>query len=220
MDTSPNQAQKVRFDEAGAAQMDRTAVEIFAPIYPVLAEQIVRRLGIIKGRCVEIGSGPGLLALSLARITELRMILVDAAMPMHMKAKKHLSASGLGRRFTLVCGDVHHIPLNDGSIHLVVSRGSVFFWERPEHAFREIHRVLAPSGRSYIGGGFGNAVLRDRICEKMTAIQPAWRKFRDCNLGEPTWRRFLSALHAAAISYDMISDDSGFWIIIKKESEL
>jgi SAM-dependent methyltransferase len=220
MHTSPNQIHEVRFDETGAAQMDRTAVEIFAPIYPILAEQIVRRLGITKGRCVEMGSGPGLLALSLARITELRMILVDAAMPMHMKAKKHLAAAGLGRRFTLVCGDVHYIPLNDGSIHLVVSRGSVFFWEHPEHAFREIHRVLAPSGRAYIGGGFGNADLRDRICEKMTAIQPAWRTFRDRNLGEPTWRRFLSALHAAAIPYDMISDDSGFWIIIKKESEL
>lgn len=217
METSPNQTQEVRFDEAGAAQMDRTAVEIFAPIYPVLANQIVRRLGITKGHCVEIGSGPGLLALSLAAVTELKMILLDASMPMHMKAKRRLAASGYDRRFTLLCGDVHHIPLNDDSVELMVSRGSIFFWEHPERAFGEIHRVLAPSGRSYVGGGFGNAHLRDRICEKMTAIRPDWRTFRDRNLGEPTRQKILSALHAAAVHYDIINDDSGFWIIIKKE---
>ena len=50
METSPSQTREVRFDEAGATQMDRTAVEIFAPIYPILANQIVRRLGITRGR--------------------------------------------------------------------------------------------------------------------------------------------------------------------------
>ncbi len=217
METSPNQTREVRFDEAGATQMDRTAVEIFAPIYPILANQIVRRLGITRGHCVEIGSGPGLLSLALAAVTDLRMILLDASMPMHMKAKRRLSASKHDCRFTLLRGDVHHIPLNDDAVELMVSRGSIFFWENPERAFREIHRVLAPSGRSYVGGGFGNAHLRDRICEKMTAIRPDWRSFRDRNLGESTKRKFTAALHAAAVQYDIISDDSGFWIIIKKE---
>ena len=74
-------AHPVRFDEARADQMDRTALTVFAPIYPVIAEQIVRRLDITEGRCVEIGSGPGLLSLALARITDLQMILLDVAMP-------------------------------------------------------------------------------------------------------------------------------------------
>lgn len=217
MVTSRKQNRKVYFDEAGAAKMDRTAVEIFAPVYPVLAAQIVRNLGITKGNCVDMGSGSGLLSLALARITQLRMILLDAAMPMHMRAKKHLSASGKKRRFTLLCGDVHNIPLNDASIHLMVSRGSIFFWDHPELAFKEIHRVLAPSGRSYMGGGFGSAELGEHIRKKMAVIQPEWRAFRDRNLGEPTRQKFITALHAADIDYDIIRDDSGFWIIIKKE---
>ena len=217
METQKGQIRKMNFDEAGAAQMDRTAVEIFAPVYPVLAAQMVRRLGITKGNCVDMGSGPGLLSLALARITQLRMILLDAAMPMHMRAKKHVSASGQKGRFSLLRGDVHNIPLNDGSIHLMVSRGSLFFWDHPESAFKEIHRVLAPSGRSYIGGGFGSAELNERIRKRMAVVQPGWRAFRDRNLGEATRRKFIEALHAAGIDYDIIKDDSGFWIIIKKE---
>ena len=205
------------FDEAGAAQMDRTAAGIFAPVYPLLASQIVSRLGIKQGLCVDIGSGPGSLALALARVTTLRVILLDAAMPMHRRAGKHLAASGDAHRFALLCGDVHRIPIRDRSVDLAVSRGSVFFWERPEDAFREIHRILAPSGRSYIGGGFGNAALRDRICEQMGAVRPGWRAFRDRNFGKPSKQKFISALEAAATPYDLIDNDSGFWIVIRKE---
>jgi SAM-dependent methyltransferase len=208
---------QVTFDEAGAAQMDRTAAEVFAPIYPILAEQIVRHLGITKGLCVDIGSGPGSLALALASITKLRIILLDAAMPMHMRARRHVSAASHGHRCTLLRGDVHHMPIRDNTVHLMVSRGSLFFWTRPERAFSEIHRVLSPSGRTYIGGGFGSALLRDRICEKMEAIRPGWKAFRDQNFGELTRRKFISALAETALHYDIINDDSGFWIIIKKE---
>lgn len=211
--------QRTRFDEADAIRMDRTAVEIFAPIYPVIARQIVQRLGITRGRCLEIGSGPGLLALALAPLTDLRMILLDSAMSMHMKAKTHLSVSAHKKRFRLLLGDVHHIPLRSHSVDLAVSRGSVFFWKHPEHAFREIQRVLTSSGKAYVGGGFGNAGLRDSISEKMAAIQPGWRAFRNRNFSEDTRRTFVSALEAATVDYDTIRDDSGFWIVISKERQ-
>lgn len=219
MKPSPSKPHHVRFDEAGADRMDRTAVTVFAPIYPVIAEQIVARLHITEGRCVEIGSGPGLLSLALAPITGLHMTLLDAAMPMHRKARAHLSRSENAHRFTLLQGDVHHMPLCHGTIQLVVSRGSIFFWEDLKRAFKEIHRVLSPGGRAYVGGGFGSARLRARITRKMTAIQPDWRSFRDRNLGKASLKKIVNALHAAWVPHDIINDDSGFWIIIRKERE-
>ena len=42
----------------------------FAPIYPYLAEQMVEKYGITSGMCVDVGSGPGSLAIALARVTE------------------------------------------------------------------------------------------------------------------------------------------------------
>ena len=81
-------------------------------------------------------------SLALAPITGLHMILLDAAMPMHRKAKAHLSRSEHAHRFMLLQGDVHHMPLCQGTVHLAVSRGSIFFWEDQKRAFKEIHRVL------------------------------------------------------------------------------
>ena len=54
-------------------------------------------------------------------------------------------------RFTLLRGDVHHIPLNDDAVELMVSRGSIFFWENPERAFREIQPVYwrLPAGHTW-----------------------------------------------------------------------
>ncbi|MBC7343666.1 MAG: methyltransferase domain-containing protein, partial [Clostridia bacterium] len=39
-------------------------------------------------------------------------------------------------------------------------QGFGVFWENLEKAFKEIHRVLAPGGIAYIGGGFGTSELK------------------------------------------------------------
>ena len=51
----------------------------------------------------------------------------------------------------------------------------------------------------------------------MTAIQPDWRSFRDRNLGKASLKKIVTALDAAWVPHDIINDDSGFWIIIRKE---
>ncbi|MDR3555775.1 MAG: methyltransferase domain-containing protein [Syntrophobacteraceae bacterium] len=59
-------------------------------------------------------------------------------------------------------GDVAAIELPDYSVNLVVSRGSVFFWEDCRGAFKELYRVLAPGGVGYIGGGLGRPRFANR----------------------------------------------------------
>jgi SAM-dependent methyltransferase len=215
-DNSPKPSE-IKFDAEGSKRMQLIASGIFAPIYPVLAGQIVSRLSIVSGWCVDMGSGPGSLGLALAGITDLKMILLDFSRHMHLTARTNISASGLFGRCLQAGGDVHAIPLADNSIRLIVSRGSVFFWKELERAFREIHRVLMPSGRTYIRGGFGTAELRDGIAKKMEAVEPGWKRFRDRNLGRDTKDAIIDALNRTRFPYDLINDDSGFWIILKKE---
>ena len=57
-------------------------------------------------------------------------------------------------------GSVQDIPLEQDTIDLAISRGSVPFWEDLPTAFAEIHRVLAPGGQAYIGGGLGDPKTR------------------------------------------------------------
>ncbi|MDN7011791.1 class I SAM-dependent methyltransferase [Methanoculleus sp. FWC-SCC3] len=206
-----------RFDRDGAEDMDRIAKTIFAPIYPVIAQQIIERCGISRGRCLDIGSGPGSLGIALAQASALAVTLLDSSPEMIAIAGGNVREAGLSGRVALLSGDVHDIPLPDRSVDLAVSRGSLFFWEDLPRAFSEIHRVLAPGGTAYVGGGFGTAELRDTIAATMERANPDWRSFRDRNLGADNRERVAGILENLGFRHRLVSDDSGFWVVMEKE---
>ncbi len=204
-------------ESEGAGRMDRIAKTVFAPIYPVIAEQILDRCGITRGRCLDIGSGPGSLGIALARSSDLVVTLLDSSLEALKIAEGNVRDAGLSDRIYLLPGDVHDIPLPAGSIDLIVSRGSIFFWDDLARAFAEIHRVLAPGGKTYVGGGFGTAELRDSITEAMIKKNPDWKNFRDKNLGADNQARIAGVVRDLGIPHRIINDDSGFWVLIEKE---
>ncbi len=204
-------------DREGAQRMDRVAKTTFAPVYPVIAEQILDRCGISRGRCLDVGSGPGSLGIALARASDLAVTLLDSSPEMLETAEGNIREAGLSGRLSLLRGDVHAIPLPAGSVDLVVSRGSVFFWEDLARAFSEIYRVLAPGGKTYVGGGFGNAELSDSIAAAMAKKNPDWKAFRDKNLGPDNQARIAKVATDRGLPHQIISDDSGFWVMIEKD---
>ncbi len=204
-------------DREGAQRMDRIAKTAFAPVYPVIAEQILDRCGISRGRCLDVGSGPGSLGIALARASDLAVTLLDSSPEMLAVAEGNIREAGLSGRLSLLRGDVHAIPLPAGSVDLVVSRGSVFFWEDLARAFSEIYRVLAPGGKTYVGGGFGTAELRDSIAAAMAKKNPDWKAFRDKNLGPDNQARIANVVADRGLPHQIISDDSGFWVMIEKD---
>ena len=138
---------------------------------------------------------------------------------MLMIASEHIREAGLVKRVTPVVGDVHEIPFEDNSVDLVVSRGSWFFWNNLCNAFLEIFRVLTPGGCAYIGGGFGNAILKEQIFTAMRKRKPDWDnevqgRFQRNN---PEYIRDQFQ-KAGILSYRLIQDESGFWAVIQKEA--
>ena len=164
---------------------DRIAREIFAPVYPVIAQQIRTQTGITQGVCLDIGTGGGYLGIALAAITDLDFYLMDKSDEVLEIAWMNVAVSGLQNRVRTLCGDVHHIPRDNGSVDLVISRGSLFFWEDKAKAFAEIYRVLAPGGGAYIGGGMGTKELFDKIKVEMDkrrhefSLDPQGERFAD-----------------------------------------
>ena len=73
-------------------------------------------------------------------------------------------------RTSTILGDVQNIPIEDESINLVISRGSLWFWEDKKKSFEEIYRVLTDGGIAYIGCGFGDEKTKNEVYEKMTEI--------------------------------------------------
>lgn len=203
--------------EINAVEFDLMAQEVFAPVYPVLAEQIISRIGISKGVCLDIGCGGGYLGLALARISELETILFDESQDMLNLAQGYIGEIRLESRVRTLQGDVHEIPLADKSVNLVVSRGSMFFWENRVQAFKEINRVLAGGGAAMIGGGFGNVELLREIEVKMLKKDPEWKEKRQQRIGQSKVEEYRQELEQAGISsFEITRDEAGLWIIISK----
>ena len=158
-----------------ANKFDTIARGPFAPVYPLLASQILARSAITSGVCLDLGSGGGYLGLALAFRSRLRVCLLDESEDMKAIAERNIEELQLTSRVVAICGDVHNIPLKSGSVNLVVSRGSIYFWDDLAQVLREIWRVLAPGGQVCIGGGFGSKELREEIIRKMREKEPDWQ---------------------------------------------
>jgi SAM-dependent methyltransferase len=205
-----------------ARQYDEFARTTFARIYPVIADQILERTGITTGTCLDVGSGPASLAIALALLSDLRVIALDSSQEMFALAQKNIRDRCMDHMVVPVIGDVHTIPAADASFDLVVSRGSYHFWNDLPLAFQEIRRVLKPNGIAYIGGGYGTARIRDEVLagRKERGIadnpdHPVRTRFRKFHTGE-----IEASIEAAGISdYRIISDDSGFWMLLYKSGE-
>ncbi|PRR80002.1 Demethylrebeccamycin-D-glucose O-methyltransferase [Clostridium vincentii] len=201
-----------------AYEFDEIAQNVFLPIYPLIANQIKRETKIDKGVCLDIGCGGGHLGFALMKITNLDIIFLDNNKDALDISNKRSEDLGIADRTNTILGDVQNIPFKDKSINLVVSRGSLWFWEDKKRSLEEIYRVLKEGGIAYIGGGFGDEKTKKQIYEKMKQrdgedFGEKRRKFTTGNDLE----FYNGILKEIGIKNFIIKDDEeGLWIIIRK----
>lgn len=98
---------------------------------------------------VDVGSGPGRLAVKLARsLPEARVEGVDPSASMVDQARRNAASEAFPPHFRE--GDAVALPWADGSVALVVSTMSMHHWDDAEAGLRDIARVLSPGGRAMI----------------------------------------------------------------------
>jgi SAM-dependent methyltransferase len=202
------------------AEYDKTAREINAPLYRYYAQKILEKTGITRGVCLDAGCGGGYLGLALAKMTRFSFIFLDKSSEMLERAALHIIEDKLGRRAGTLLADVHSIPLDDQSVDLVISRGSMPFWEDPGTAFKQIHRILAPGGRAYMGGGRGSSEIREEIAARMKQAGKEMPGMKCCGDGSsrgPHGRRahrdYGGFLETAGITnYAVNRGDDGVWV--------
>jgi ubiquinone/menaquinone biosynthesis C-methylase UbiE len=111
-----------------------------------LALAWTERLALPPGsRVLDVGCGPGLTAVALAK----RGLMVDALDPvvtMIEITRQHAAEAGLDRVLTTHLGDVHSLEFEDDTFSLVVALGVVTWLHSPSKAMREMARVLKPGG--------------------------------------------------------------------------
>lgn len=153
--------------EMNVSKYDHTARVKNAPVYEYYAKKIKDETGVVSGRCLDVGCGGGYLGLALAGITGLEFTFLDISPEMLEKADAHIVEDGLENRAKTLQADVHEIPLPDGCMDLVISRGSIPFWKNPGKALSEIYRLLAPNGKAFVGGGRGTPEMRKQFERNM-----------------------------------------------------
>lgn len=100
---------------------------------------------------VDVGCGPGWLAIELARQRpELHVVAVDLSLMMARISR--FNARGQGN-VDVRCENAASMSLEDGAADMIVSAESMHHWREPVSVLDECHRVLRPGGRAWIFDG-------------------------------------------------------------------
>lgn len=120
-------------------------------VYPVIAHDILSRVGEITGPIIDAGTGPGYLALEFVRRTPQCVVhALDYSPHMLALARQRIEAAGCLDRVSFDLVDIHDTQYASGMACLIVSYSCLHHWANPPRALRELHRVLAPGGHAFI----------------------------------------------------------------------
>jgi SAM-dependent methyltransferase len=140
-----------------------------------------------SGFWVDLGAGKGQVAIPLIEATDNAVVMLDPDAEAMMKGLAMAREKGLGDKLSAVVGVAEKLPFPDNSVDLVVSRGSIFFWDDPVQGLREAYRVLRPGGKAMIGGGAGSGYPRE-AAEQLIRSRS---KMLDGEHAEK-WKRFVA----------------------------
>jgi ubiquinone/menaquinone biosynthesis C-methylase UbiE len=182
-------------------------------IYELLAQQIIDDYEITVGKCLDVGTGEGNLGLEIAKRSDLHVYLLDIKEEVLRKAEVNCCQDGLRDRTTIVRAPVEDLPFANDYFDLVVSRGSLFFWNDRAAGLQEIHRVLRPGGRAFVGGGVSRYMPHEEAEAFFQRVGPRHRKHcKDWDaIRSPDYLQGLLAQVAAEQS-NLITGSSGTWI--------
>ena len=111
----------------------------------------VLKTGINRGRCLEIGPGPGYLGLEWLSKTEgTNLRALEISPDMIKMAEKNAAEYGLLDRVKYVKGDAQEMPFDDETFDGAFTNGSLHEWSQPAKIFDEIYRCLKHGGKYMI----------------------------------------------------------------------
>ncbi|MDF2701581.1 MAG: hypothetical protein K0S10_525 [Rubrobacteraceae bacterium] len=137
------------FDLPSAGAYDALVASVLEGFYDRVAGEVAAAHP--GGKVLEVGSGPGRLAVRLAREAPgMTLTGVDISGAMVERANRRAARAGLSERVRFRVGDVAALPLPDGEFDGVVSTLSLHHWSDPARGLAEIHRILKPGGEARI----------------------------------------------------------------------
>jgi ubiquinone/menaquinone biosynthesis C-methylase UbiE len=134
-----------------ARAYDQGVQAAFRDVFPALVDDLLVEMKNVH-RGLDVGCGPGQFTILFAeKLPDAEVWGIDLAPTMIELARRHASESTAADRLHFEVADVAKLPFPDDHFDAVMSSGSIKHWPDQAAALREIHRVLAPGGRAFIG---------------------------------------------------------------------
>ncbi len=127
-----------RFRQADYRRLARRAVEMGIPS---------------GGKVLDMGTGPGFVAIEVARLVQgsgVHVVGMDLSPAMLALAAESAARAGLGDILSWRDGDAKAMPFGDGEFDCIVSNDSLHHWDDPLPVFDEIARVLKRDGHCIV----------------------------------------------------------------------
>ena len=117
----------------------------YPELYKSLTEIVKKYIPKTKTKpvVIDLGAGPGLLSKDIInQISNSKVFGIDPSQTMLDMANKNVNNDN----FKTLLGTSEKIPIDKDYADIVVSRFSLTYWENPKDSFKEIYRILKPSG--------------------------------------------------------------------------
>jgi SAM-dependent methyltransferase len=123
-------------------------------------------------RVLDVGAGGGIDSILAARRVGPAgtVIGLDVLPQMCERARRHATEAGVDGWTSFEQGGMEDIPLENGSVEVVISNGVINLSPRKSRVLAEIHRVLAPGGRICIA----DLTVDDELPDEVMASDAAW----------------------------------------------
>lgn len=109
-----------------------------------------------SGKVADLGCGGGYNIRRMLGMSEkAKFIGIDISDESVRKAQK-VNKDEIGKRVKIIKGSAENLKFKDNSIDLITAFETVFFWKKPEKAFREIYRSLVKGGCFAVINNYGD----------------------------------------------------------------
>ena len=202
--------------------------------HPYNVKDILRHCKPEKGFWVDLGAGRGQLTVPLVEATGNAVMMIDPDVEAMQKGLSLAREKGLQDKLLAVVGVAETLPLADDSVDLLVSRGSIFFWDDQPKGLQEVYRVLRPGGKAMIGGGAGSGypawatekLIQGRKSRLEGEEAEKWQRFVELRRPEQmkAWAEAAGLSNYTVMGEGAISAadrrvGQGVWILLEKPSD-
>lgn len=133
--------------------------KVAAKVFQERLERIAEEIDIKEGLILDIGTGPGLLPVAIAKNgRKLRIIGIDISKKM-IEIANHNKRGLTNLEFKVM--DANHLEFGDNTFDMIISTGSLHHWKTPLRVLNEVCRCLRAGGKAWIYDGYADVTLED-----------------------------------------------------------